>query len=52
MCERIYVWKGRWKGRGCGGEWRESRVEVMCEEMVYGSGILRGVWEGRSVGNN
>ena len=39
-------------GRASAGEWTDSTVDLMCEHMVYGSGIFSPVSDGSNVPNN
>lgn len=39
-------------GRASGGAWCDSEVDLMCEQMVYGSGIFSPVSDGSNVPTN
>ena len=49
---RIYLTNAVANGRASGGAWRNSEVDLMCEQMVYGSGIFSPVSDGRNVPAN
>lgn len=49
---RIYLTKAVTNGRASGGAWRNSEVDLMCEQMVYGSGIFSPVSDGSNVPAN
>lgn len=46
---RIYLTNAAANGRASGGAWCDSEVDLMCEQMVYGSGILSPVSDGSNV---
>lgn len=49
---RIYLTNAVANGRASGGAWYDSEVNLMCEQMVYGSGIFSPVSDGSNVPNN
>lgn len=49
---RIYLTNAVANGRASGGAWCDSEVDLMCEQMVYGSGIFYPVSDGRNVPAN
>lgn len=49
---RIYLTNAVADGRASGGAWCDSEVDLMCEQMVYGSGILSPVSDGSNVPAN
>ena len=49
---RIYLTNAVANGRASGGAWRDSEVDLMCEQMVYGSGIFSPVSDGSNVPTN
>lgn len=49
---RIYLTNAVANGRASGGAWYDSEVDLMCEQMVYGSGIFSPVSDGSNVPNN
>lgn len=49
---RIYLTNAVANGRASGGAWCDSEVDLMCEQMVYGSGILSPVSDGSNVPTN
>ena len=49
---RIYLTNAVANGRASGGTWYDSEVDLMCEQMVYGSGIYSPVSDGNSVPTN
>lgn len=49
---RIYLTNAVANGRASGGAWRDSEVDLMCEQMVYGSGIFSPVADGSNVPAN
>lgn len=49
---RIYLTNAVANGRASGGAWRDSEVDLMCEQMVYGSGIFSPVSDGSNVSAN
>lgn len=52
LSHRIYLSNATSKGRASAGEWTNSTVDLMCEHMVYGSGIFSPVSDGSNVPNN
>lgn len=52
LSHRIYLSNATSNGRASAGEWRDSTVDLMCEHMVYGSGIFSPVSDGSNVPNN
>lgn len=49
---RIYLTNAVANGRASGGAWCDSEVDIMCEQMVYGSGIFSPVSDGSNVPAN
>lgn len=49
---RIYLTNAVANGRASGGAWCDSEVDLMCEQMVYGSGIFSPVSDGSNVPSN
>ena len=49
---RIYLTNAVANGRASGGAWCDSEVDLMCEQIVYGSGIFSPVSDGSSVPDN
>lgn len=49
---RIYLTNAVTNGRASGGAWCDSEVDLMCEQMVYGSGIFSPVSNGSNVPAN
>ena len=49
---RIYLTNAVTNGRASGGAWCDSEVDLMCEQMVYGSGIFSPVSDGSNVPAN
>lgn len=49
---RIYLTNAAANGRASGGAWCDSEVDLMCEQMVYGSGIFSPVSDGSNVPTN
>lgn len=49
---RIYLTNAVANGRASGGAWCNSEVDLMCEQMVYGSGIFSPVSDGSNVPAN
>ena len=49
---RIYLTNAGANGRASGGAWCDSEVDLMCEQMVYGSGIFSPVSDGSNVPAN
>ena len=52
LSHRIYLTNATSNGRASAGEWTDSTVDLMCEHMVYGSGIFSPVSDGSNVPNN
>lgn len=46
---RIYLTNAVANGRASGGAWCDSEVDLMCEQMVYGSGIFSPASDGSTV---
>lgn len=49
---RIYLTNAVANGRASAGAWCDSEVDLMCEQMVYGSGIFSPVSDGSNVPAN
>lgn len=49
---RIYLTNAVANGRASGGAWCDSEVDLMCEQMVYDSGIFSPVSDGSNVPTN
>lgn len=49
---RIYLTNAVANGRASGGAWCDSEVDLMCEQMVYGSDIFSPVSDGNNVPTN
>lgn len=49
---RIYLTNAVSNGRASAGAWCDSEVDLMCEQMVYGSGILSPVSDGSNIPTN
>ena len=49
---RIYLTNAVANGRASGGAWCDSEVDLMCEQMVYGSGIFSPVSDGSNIPTN
>lgn len=49
---RIYLTNAVANGRASGGAWCDSEVDLMCDQMVYGSGIFSPVSDGSNVPAN
>ena len=49
---RIYLTNAVANGRASGGAWCDSEVDLMCEQMVYGSNIFSPVSDGSNVPAN
>lgn len=49
---RIFLTNAVANGRASGGDWYDSEVDLMCEQMVYGSGIFSPVSDGGNVPAN
>ena len=52
LSHRIYLTNAVANGRASGGAWCDSEVDLMCEQMVYGSGIFSPVSDGAIVTTN
>lgn len=52
LSHRIYLSNATSNGRASAGAWTDSTVDLMCEYMVYGSGIFSPVSDGSTVPNN
>lgn len=52
LSHRIHLSNATSNGRASAGEWTDSTVDLMCEHMVYGSGIFSPVSDGSNVPNN
>lgn len=52
LSHRIYLSNATSNGRASAGEWTDSTVDLMCEHMVYGSGIFSPVSDDSNVPNN
>ena len=52
LSHRIYLSNATSNGRASAGEWTDSTVDLMCEHMVYGSGIFSPVSDGSTIPNN
>lgn len=49
---RIYLTNAVANGRASAGTWCDSEVDLMCEHMVFGSGVFSPVSDGSNVPNN
>lgn len=49
---RIYLTNAVSNGRASAGAWCDSEVDLMCEQMVYGSGIFSPVSDGTNTPSN
>lgn len=49
LSHRIYLSNATSNGRASAGAWTDSTVDLMCEHMVYGSGIFSPVSDGSTV---
>lgn len=49
---RIYLTNAVSNGRASGGAWFDSEVDLMCEQMVHGSGIFSPVSDGSNTPTN
>ena len=49
---RIYLTNAVANGRASGGAWCDSEVDLMCEQIVYGSGVFSPVSDGSNVPAN
>lgn len=52
LSHRIYLSNATANGKASAGAWCDSEVDLMCEHMVYGSGIFSPVSDGSTVPNN
>ena len=52
LSHRIYLSNTTSNGCASAGAWADSTVDLMCEHMVYGSGIFSPVSDGSTVPNN
>lgn len=52
LSKRIYLTNAVSNGRASAGAWYDSEVDLMCEHMVYGSGIFSPVSDGSSIPEN
>lgn len=52
LSHRIYLSNATSNGKASDGAWADSTVDLMCEHMVYGSGIFSPVSDGSTVPNN
>lgn len=52
LSHRIYLSSATSNGKASAGAWTDSTVDLMCEHMVYGSGIFSPVSDGSTVPNN
>lgn len=52
LTHRIYLTNAVANGRASAGAWCDSEVDIMCEQMVYGSGIFSPVSDGSNVPTN
>lgn len=52
LSHRIYLSNATSDGKASAGAWADSTVDLMCEHMVYGSGIFSPVSDGSTVPNN
>lgn len=52
LSHRIYLTNAATNGYASGGAWADSAVDLMCEHMVYGSGIFSPVSDGTDIPNN
>ena len=52
LSHRIYLSNATSNGKASAGAWTDSTVDLMCEHMVYGSGIFSPVSDGSAVPNN
>ena len=52
LSHRIYLSNATSNGKDSAGAWTDSTVDLMCEHMVYGSGIFSPVSDGSTVPNN
>ena len=52
LSHRIFLTYAVANGKPSDGTWRDSEVDLMCEEMVYGGGIFRPTSDGSNVPAN
>lgn len=52
LSHRIYLSNATSNGKASAGAWTDSTVDLMCEHMVYGSGIFSPVSDGSTAPNN
>lgn len=52
LSKRVYLTNATSNGRAYAGAWCDSEVDLMCEQMVYGSGIFSPVSDGSTVPAN
>ena len=52
LSHKIYLTNAVANGRASGGAWVASEIDLMCEQMVYGSGIFSPVSDGTTVPSN
>lgn len=52
LSHRIHLSNATSNGKASAGAWTDSTVDLMCEHMVYGSGIFSPVSDGSTVPNN
>lgn len=52
LSHRIYLSNATSNGKASAGAWADSTVDLMCEHMVYGSGIFSPVSDGSSIPDN
>lgn len=52
LSHRIYLSNATSNGKASAGAWTDSTVDLMCEHMVYGSGIFSPVSDGSTIPNN
>lgn len=52
MRRRNYLTTSVTNGRASNGSWYDDTITIMCEQMVYGSGIFSPVSDGSTVPNN
>lgn len=52
LSHRIYLSNATSNGRASAGAWADSTIDLMCEHMVYGSGIFNPVSDGSNIPAN
>ena len=52
LSHRIYLSNATSNGRASAGAWTDSTIDLMCEHMVYGSGIFNPVSDGSNIPAN